>query len=634
MILTAICSLSLIQGCSFGVTSTSKSSESSVNNESSVESSSIDSSINENPSSSESLPSSSISSTSSSEEVTSDTPSSSTTASSVSSSITNSSSQTSSVSSSSSSAASSSSSAESIKELKTYKSKCNEAYLEWDAITSATSYNVYSKDSESTSYSLVDSELVLGTKAYVKGLSKGNASFKVVPVINSVEDTSKQIEATKEVLDTDREGYASFNYSSYGTGAYKSNGQLKDNAVVIYVDDSNKNTVTYSSYTGLVKIIQNQYKFNKPLDIRVKGRIASNIFNKKTFTPSSSGEDPSARDSADYENTFETTYTNLNNLRFKFFGSAASDLKTYYTNLNTGFTFDYSAKTSYKDTDSYFSMCDVTTCSNITVEGVGDDAEIYQWGFTFSKCNNIEVKNLTFTNYQEDACSFQGDSNSTINDYRNFFVHNCVFNKGLNNFDLSQEQDKGDGDGSTDIKYLRGVTFSYNTYNLTHKTGLVGGGGSHLTMDVSFHHNFYNQDKARLPLGRQVNLHSYNNYFYKCSACYQMRSNSFTLSESNYFDSCTKTAEVKAEDSYSAGVIKSYLNKFVSCTSDAMTVVTARDETVSNSCKPDGSTDYSSFDTDSSLFYYDSTKNVTDADNLIEASLVKDYVTSNSGLLY
>jgi len=534
----------------------------------------------------------------------------------------------------SSSSSAFSSHTESHDELKTYKSRCNEAYLEWDAIDSASGYKVYAKDSESDSYLSVDSELIDGTKAYVKGLAKGKAFFKIVPVIDNIEDISKQIIANREVIDTDRDGYAGFDYSSFGTGAYKSDGHLKDDALVIYVDDTNKNTVSYSSYIGLVRILQNQYRINRPLDIRIKGRIASNIFKYKRFNPSVSGDNPSIRDSSDYENTFETSYTNLNNLRFKFFGSDSSDLKAFYSGLNTGFAFDYSAKTSYKDTDSYFSMCDVSGCSDITLEGIGGDAEIFQWGLTFSKCSNIEVKNLTFTDYQEDACSFQGESNSNINNYRNFFVHNCVFNKGKNNFDLSQEQDKGDGDGSTDIKYLRGVTLSYNTYNLTHKTGLIGGDKSQLTMDVSFHHNFYNQDKARLPLGRQVNLHSYNNYFYKCSTCYQMRSNSYTLSESNCFDCCAKTAEVKAEGAYAAGVIKSYLNKFIGCSEDAMTAVDSRDAEVTNSCRPDGSTDYSSFDTDPDLFYYDSVNNVTDAEDIIDADLVKEYVTSNAGMLY
>jgi len=48
-------------------------------------------------------------------------------------------------------------------------------------------------------------------------------------------------------------------------------------------------------------------------------------------------------------------------------------------------------------------MCDVKNASNVTVEGVGENAGIYQWGFTWSGCNSIEVKNLRNKNPHSDT---------------------------------------------------------------------------------------------------------------------------------------------------------------------------------------------------------------------------------------
>ena len=51
----------------------------------------------------------------------------------------------------------------------------------------------------------------------------------------------------------DRSGYAHWNYSS-GVGAYNNDGTLKSGVTVIYVNNSNKDTVTYNGKTGLYNI--------------------------------------------------------------------------------------------------------------------------------------------------------------------------------------------------------------------------------------------------------------------------------------------------------------------------------------------------------------------------------------------
>ena len=305
--------------------------------------------------------------------------------------------------------------------------------------------------------------------------------------------------------------------------------------------------------------------------------------------------------------------------------SYSDDLAAGITTLN-----GLSSKCSYSsgEFDCAWNMLSIGSASNITLEGVGLDAGLYQWGITWSKCDNIEVKNLTFTDYTEDACSFEAGS-VTANGY--YWIHNNTFNRGKNNWDLSYEQDKYAGDGGTDFKKCHNITSSYNVFNNCKKTGLVGGGNSQLTMNVTFHHNFYNQVGSRLPLGRQANMHIYNNYYYKCTTCQDIRANAFVLSEANYFDSCTNPQKVTVDDTYTGTVIKSYGDYLTNCGDSAATVVTSRTTTLSGACKPDGSTDYTNFDINSSLFYYDSTNQVSDVEILHEASEVPAYVTAFAG---
>jgi pectate lyase len=288
----------------------------------------------------------------------------------------------------------------------------------------------------------------------------------------------------------------------------------------------------------------------------------------------------------------------------------------------------FSSVTKAADTDSYFNMLDVTNAKNVTVEGVGEDVKLEQWGFTFSKCNSIEVKNLTFSNYPEDACSFQGGSNSDM-DYSHFWLHHCTFNRGLNNWDLTYEQDKGDGDGGFDIKYLSGITSSYNKFANCHKTGLIGGSDSAYTKNVTYHHNHYYKCSARLPLGRQANMHFYNNFYDNCTTCQDVRANAYVLSEYNYFLKCAYPQKAT-----SGAVIKSFKDLLSGCGSSQATVVTDRTKELKNTCKPDGSTDYSSFTTSPSLFYYDAATKVTKVACIDSVESLASLIPAESGKIY
>lgn len=494
------------------------------------------------------------------------------------------------------------------------------------------SYTVKYKLSSSSSYISLDSQCINDKQAIILGLVAGKYDVQVTTSDNKI-SYLKNIQVEKQ----DTSGYATFNKTSIG--AYNLDGSLLFDAKVIYVDDTNKNTVKLTvgskTYTGLGNILASINKINVPLDIRIIGSINTNQFKVKTFTPFEEGEDPSTSYPERFQNELETTYTNLDGLTNKIFGPSSSD-------YNYGTTITFSQKTKYTDTDSAFNMMAVRYASNLTVEGLFSGT-INQWGFNFYGCNSIEVRNLTFKDYPEDACSFEGASDAAstsssskdITKYSNFFLHNNTFLVGKNNWDLTQEQDKKEGDGSSDIKYLSNYTSSYNHFIKCHKTGLVGGGDTQMTQNVTFHHNYYDQVSSRLPLGRQANMHIYNCYYKKCGTGQDIRANGYVLSEANYFENTNypQKVTINASKSYYPA-IKSYNDKYVSCkNSSQATKVTDRTSTVSNGCKPNG-IDLSNFDTDSSLFYYDKTNKVSKVELLHDVDDVPLYVSSHSGNLY
>ena len=482
--------------------------------------------------------------------------------------------------------------------------------------TNSSDYTVlYKKSSESeSSYKAIDQELVRinnGTgRADILGLTPSTYDVKLQSSYGT--KTVQNI----EVVAQDRSGYAHFGYTS-GVGAYKDDGTLKSNARVIYVTNDNKNTVTNNGNTGLVDILQAQTTSSNPLCVRIIGQISTNQFKYKSNAPRLANNSNLTSDF--FTNTLETLVgDNLKGLTIRT-TDKKEGVSKFYTTTADSFVFKESGSstpdtTTYKrdaypevkgkevyDDDSYFNMLDVSSAANITIEGIGTDAEIFQWGFTWDKCKSIEVKNLTFTDYPEDACSVQGNSKENnkagIEKYSNFWIHNCTFNRGKNNWDISGERDKYAGDGAMDLKFITGITASYNKYNNCKKTGLVGGGDSNYTKNVTFHHNYYYRVESRLPLGRRANMHIYNNYYDNCGTCLDLRANAYVLSESNYFKGCSNPQLTK-----DGAVIKS-------CGDVGGTISTvSRTTTVSNTCMPDGVTDYSSFDTSTTLFYYENGK--------------------------
>ena len=509
------------------------------------------------------------------------------------------------------------------------------------------SYKVFYKYEEDSEYTELDENLMVASSGklncYILGLKKGNYKIKI-------EADNGRTFASRTYEDLfvdaqDRSGYAHFG-SDDGVGAYNNDGTVKDGTKIIYVTNENKNTVTCEidgvEYVGLVNILQAQYKSNTPMLIRIIGRISTNQWNYKNVEPRLSDGSNATDDF--FVNTFSNEYgENLANLIVKIKGNGGG-AKTYnyrttpegltdvretnggtkYTNYK-GSDFPSLYGKSVFDDDSYYNMLEVKASKNITIEGVGTDAEFFQFGISFEECNNIEVKNITFTDYPEDALNFLGKDRAGLASYNRYWIHSCTFNRGYNAWDVSGERDKYAGDGSIDFNNVSNMTLAYNMFNNSKKSMLFGSGDSEACMNFTMHHNYFFKVESRLPLGRNVNIHSYNNYFDQCKNCSDIRQSSYLFSENNYFNSVSKPF---INDK---SAVKSYGDIFNNSSTNGATIVTDRATEVSINCKPDNKTNLSNFDINPDLFYYDSDNCVSDVSVMLDAHKVPEFVQKFAG---
>ena len=505
-------------------------------------------------------------------------------------------------------------------------------------------YTISYKKANTSDYITLDKELLRkennNFRYDIVGLTKGEYTIRI-----QAKNTVYK-EYTTFISEYDKSGYAHFNYNS-GIGAYNNDGSLKDNSIVLYVTEENKNTISIvynnKTYTGIVNILVNAKNINVPIDVRFIGKVSAATWNElinKAYTEATTSTIKGANGKYlslkgySQEEIISNGFNTLN--------------ETSYSKLN-GLTNKVLYDSSKKEFDSYYNMCDISEAKNLTLEGIGNDSEIFQWGFEFKKCNSIEVRNLIFTDYTEDAIGFEG-SKSDIASSGNYWIHNCEFNVGKNYWDVCSEQDKHDGDGSTDIKYCHNITVSYCVYNATHKTNLIGANQDSLQYNITLHHNYYNQASQRLPLVRQTNLHSYNNYFLgnkNSLSGISVRSNSYSVIENCYFENMKNPIELRDDrdnDSYRGYAVKAIGNYFINCNVFSKTSsgkiqngimennTTDRKALFTNTCKADGKTDMSSFDINTSLFYYDAINNKSKVDNMLESTDVKAFVLKYAGL--
>ena len=159
---------------------------------------------------------------------------------------------------------------------------------------------------------------------------------------------------------------------------------------------------------------------------------------------------------------------------------------------------------------------------NKTVIGVGSSGHITGGGLDFYRSYNVIVRNLRFTNAEDDAVNIGQQSHHIWVDHNTF---------------------SGAVDGSVDI--VRGadyVTVSWNHFDhsdksmlISHSDGAAGTDVGHLK--VSIHHNYFNNSRQRHPRVRFGEpVHVFNNYFLG-NALYGVASteNAGVLVEGNYF---------------------------------------------------------------------------------------------------
>lgn len=359
------------------------------------------------------------------------------------------------------------------------------AYVTWQK-TSGLSYNVYVSPASSSSWTPLDDELVREYPSYGRadalGLKAGSYKFKVVPVQNGSEITGDAAESSAvEVKAHDRSGFAHKQAGSEGIGAYNNDGTLKSDARVVYVWADNAKTVSLDvaknakgqtdTYTGLQNIIYGYQKGDgngsyekRPLCVRIIGTI------KDTDMDS--------------------------------FGSSSEGLQI-------------------KAQKAYGKM-------NITIEGVGNDANIWGFGFLIRNASMVELRNFGIMLCMDDCVSID-TKNEMI------WVHNVDFFYGKTGGDADQAKGDGALDFKGDTKYC---TFSYNHFYDTGKSNL-GGLSESGDNFITLHHNWYDHSDSRHPRIRRMSMHIYNNYFDGVSKYgVGMTTGGSAFVENNYFRNC------------------------------------------------------------------------------------------------
>ena len=365
------------------------------------------------------------------------------------------------------------------------------AYAEWTS-DGSDSYNVYYSGAGASNVK-VDAQLIrkYGSKFRVDavGLKAGDYIFKVVSVKGGKEGaatTSKSI----SVKAHDRSGFAFSN--SHVPGAYKADGTLKSNAVVLYVTESTKNTVKLdvvtsskgatTACTGLQNILTALKKGyeTRPLAIRLIGNVT----------------DPTDTDHGDI-------------------------------------VIDMNKKEGMA----------------VTLEGVGNDATANGWGIRIKNSQDVEVRNLGIMNVDSD----EGDNIGLQQENKYIWVHNCDFFYGHAGSD--KDQVKGDGaldcKKSTYITFSYNHFWDNGKSNLL---GLSEGTTEGLY--ITYHHNWYDHSDSRHPRVRYYSAHVYNNYYdgnAKYGAGSTLGSSVFM--EANYFRNCKypMMTSMQGSDVYAGG---------------------------------------------------------------------------------
>jgi len=174
--------------------------------------------------------------------------------------------------------------------------------------------------------------------------------------------------------------------------------------------------------------------------------------------------------------------------------------------------------------------------SDKSIIGVGSSASLEGVGLNFASVNNVIVQNLRLTLVGAsnpsgvnggDVISIQGSS-------KNIWIDHCE----LHSEDPSVQTDIDKYDGLIDIKGRTGfITVSYCYLHDHHKGGLVGAADDDLYADrkVTFHHNYYQDVRLRIPMYRGATGHFFNNCVVGARDATEIRAGTCVRVEKNYY---------------------------------------------------------------------------------------------------
>lgn len=253
------------------------------------------------------------------------------------------------------------------------------AYVEWSPVDGADKYHVYVTGEGLNEYQ-IDDQLIRSYGTYFRadalGLKSGSYTLKVRAVIDGTE-IEPAVTGTLEVMAHDRSGFAFSN--GRNPGAYNPDGTLRSGAVVIYITENTRNTVSLdvtgansNPCVGLQEILDGFKKGQdtRPLCVRMVGQITD----------------------FDYMLNGDIVIENKNNLS-----------------------------------------------SHITLEGVGEDAVADGWGIRVKNATNIEIRNLGSMNCN----SNEGDNIGLQQNNDHIWVHHVDFFYGDAGSDSDQAKGDG-----------------------------------------------------------------------------------------------------------------------------------------------------------------------------------------------
>lgn len=147
--------------------------------------------------------------------------------------------------------------------------------------------------------------------------------------------------------------------------------------------------------------------------------------------------------------------------------------------------------------------------SNLTI--IGADGSSANFGFNMVDSSNIIIRNMTLA-MMPGGLSSDG---ITVDSSTNVWLdHNTLYTRNYTCPNAPGDGHDGTFDGLIDIKKTAdNVTVSYNHIHDHHKVGLDGYTTSDVARNVTYHHNYFDNVGARLPLQRNGFIHVYNNYY-------------------------------------------------------------------------------------------------------------------------